>query len=62
LTGENETKKNLESFIKKNDGLETQEIKDATENFDTDIKQFMNFKTLSVFFAGLINGISPCSL
>jgi cytochrome c biogenesis protein CcdA len=62
LTGERLIKQNLETLIIKNDGLETQEIKDTSENFDPDIKQFMNFKTLSVFFAGIINGINPCSM
>ena len=62
LTGQKNIKDNLENLILKNDGINTMEIQDMSENHVTDIKQFMNFKTLSVFLAGLVGGLNPCSL
>lgn len=62
LTGEKPIKQNIESLIIRNDGLKTLEVNDFTENFDNDIKKFMSLKTLSVFSAGLVNGINPCSM
>lgn len=60
--GEKAIRDNLESQIIKKNGLSTVEIQDTTENHDEDIRQFMNLKTLSVFFAGMVNGINPCSM
>lgn len=62
LIGEKLIKQNLEKLILKNDGVETLEIMDTTENHDSDLKRFMSLKTMGVFFAGLINGINPCSM
>jgi thiol-disulfide isomerase/thioredoxin len=49
LTGEKMITEKLEDLIQKNDGLTSIEIQDTSENHDADIKQFMNFKTFSVF-------------
>lgn len=62
LTGEKAIRKNLEYLVLKNDGSKTIEIQNNSENHDTDIRQFMSLKMLSVFFAGLVNGINPCSM
>lgn len=62
LTGEKNIRGKLENIILKNDGLNTIQIQGISENHTSDIKKFMNFKILSVFLAGLINGINPCSL
>lgn len=62
LTGEKLIKQNLENLILKNEQIDTLEIYDNTENHESDIKQFMGFKTISIFIAGLVNGINPCSM
>lgn len=62
LIGEKSIKEKLENLIRKSDGIKTIEIYSNTENHDMDIKQFRSFKTFSVFLAGLINGINPCSM
>ncbi len=62
LTGEKDIRSKLEKIIIKNDGLNTIEVQDMSVNHAADIKKFINFKTVSVFFAGLINGINPCSM
>lgn len=62
LTGEKDIRSRLESIILENDGLNTIEVQDMSVNHAADIKKFINFKTVSVFLAGLINGINPCSM
>jgi len=57
LTGEKEIKEHLENLINRNDGLQTIIIQDISENHEADIKKFMNFTILSIFVAGLVNGL-----
>ncbi|QNU66649.1 glutaredoxin family protein [Ruminiclostridium herbifermentans] len=43
-------------------GVKTLEIDSSDENHEKDIIRFEGFKTASVFLAGLVNGINPCSM
>ncbi|HEX2926450.1 MAG TPA: glutaredoxin [Ruminiclostridium sp.] len=54
-------KNNIEKIISSS-GVKTLEIDSTVENHQKDLKRFEGFKLLSVFFAGVINGINPCSL
>jgi len=58
---EESVKNNLEKEIN-TPGVKTLEINSSVENHERDLKKFEGFKSASVFLAGLVNGINPCSL
>lgn len=61
FTDEESIRNNLEKEIN-NHGLKTIEIDSSIENHDKDLQRFEGFKAASVFLAGLVNGINPCSM
>lgn len=53
---------NLNKEVNLTDGVKTLEINSFVESHERDVQRFEGFKATSVFFAGLINGINPCSM
>lgn len=62
FTGEQNIKNNIEKLIENDNEITTLELTTNSVNFEKEIYEFLNFRTLSVFFAGLVNGLNPCSI
>lgn len=61
FSDEESIKNNLEKEINTL-RVKTLEFDNSVENHERDIKRFESFKDASIFLAGLINGINPCSM
>lgn len=61
FSDEKSIKSNLENEIN-NPKIKTLELDSTVENHEKDLTRFEGFKTASVFLAGLVNGINPCSM
>lgn len=60
--GERSIRSNLRKELSRSDIPSTKILGSGTDNFNSSIQQFLNFRVASVFVAGLINGINPCSM
>ena len=61
FSDEESIRNNLEKEIN-TPGAKTLELEITDENHERDIIRFEGFKTASIFLAGLVNGINPCSM
>lgn len=61
FSDEESIRNNLEKEIN-TPGVKTLEFDSSVENHERDIIKFEGFKTASIFLAGLVNGINPCSM
>lgn len=62
ISDEKDIKKFMDSIILNVNGPETIKIEGGNESHDSDLEHFLNYKTLGVFGAGIVNGINPCSM
>ncbi len=61
FSDEEAIRNNLEKEIR-TPGVKTLEFDSSAENHEKDMRRFEGFKTASIFLAGLVNGINPCSM
>jgi len=62
LVGDESVINNFETLILQKDDIKTKLVFDTSANLKSDIKMFLSFQTFSIFLAGLVNGINPCSM
>jgi thiol-disulfide isomerase/thioredoxin len=60
-TDEVSIRNNIENIFSSS-GVKTLDINSSIENHQKDLNRFEGFKLASVFLAGLVNGINPCSI
>ncbi len=61
FSNEKTIRNNLEKEIN-TPGVKTLEFDSSVENHERDVRKFEGFKAASIFLAGLVNGINPCSM